>query len=79
MSTAAIAVWLLVSASGVTVDLVLLPSMMLATTIAAVAAPYFTRVFPERLWRFVVPTYALLVAGATVWEVVPDLLEKLGR
>ncbi len=64
VSTAAIAVWLLVSAAGVTIDFVLLPSMMLATMIAAVAAPYFTRVFPERLWRFVVPTYALLVAGA---------------
>jgi uncharacterized protein len=79
VSTAAVAVWLLVSAAGVTIDFVLLPSMMLATMIAAVAAPYFTRVFPERLWRFVVPAYALLVAGATFWEVVPDILEKLGR
>ncbi len=79
VSAAAIAVWLLVSAAGVTIDFVLLPSMMLATMIAAVAAPYFTRVFPERLWRYVVPTYALLVAGMTIWEVVPDLLEKLGR
>jgi hypothetical protein len=53
--------------------------MMLATMIAAVAAPYFTRVFPERLWRFVVPTYALLVSGLTFWKVVPDLVEKLSR
>ncbi len=79
VSTVAIAVWLLVSTAGVTIDFVLLPTMMLATMIAAVAAPYFTRVFPERLWRFVVPTYALLVAGATFWEVIPDLLERLGR
>ena len=79
VSAAAIVVWLLVSAAGVKIDFVLLPSMMLATVIAAVAAPYFTRVFPERLWRFVVPAYALLVAGATFWEVVPDLLKALGR
>lgn len=79
VSAAAIGVWLLVSASGVALDFVLLPSMMLATILSAVAAPYFTRIFPERLWRFVVPAYALVVAVITFWEVVPDVLEKLGR
>ncbi len=65
--------WLLMGASGVPADYVLLPSIMLATTFSAVIAPYITRVFPERVWRLVVPAYSLVVVALTFWKLWPDL------
>ena len=51
----------------------LLPSIMLATMFSAVLAPYLTRVFPERIWRVVVPSYCLVVVAITIWKLWPDL------
>ena len=78
VSFVAIIVWLLMLTAGVTVDYVLLPSMMLATMVSAVAAPYATRVLPEKLWRYVVPIYCLVVAGICSWKILPGLIQKLG-
>jgi len=78
VSLVGVAVWALWTARGVTVDLVLLPSLMLATTVSAIAAPYLTRVFPERWWRFVVPAYCLIVAGICVGKVLPELRAAVG-
>ena len=78
VSTFAILVWLVMLTSGVVVDYMLLPSMMIATMFSAVAAPYMTRVFPERLWRIVVPAYCVVVAVICFWKIIPGVLEKLG-
>lgn len=78
VSAFAIIIWAAMLTSGVTVDYVLLPSMMLATMIAAVAAPYATRVFPEKMWKIVVPTYCCIVAALCFWKIIPSVIEKLG-
>lgn len=77
VSTFAIIVWVALLTSGVTIDYVLLPTMMLATMISAVAAPYATRVFPEKLWKIVVPAYCLVVAGLCFYKIIPDIVSKL--
>jgi uncharacterized membrane protein YfcA len=77
VSTVAMIVWLLMLTSGVTIDYLLLPSFMLATMFSAVAAPYMTRVFPEKLWRIVVPAYCLCLTAYAFWKIIPDILKRL--
>ena len=77
VSTFAILVWLALLTSGVTIDYVLLPSLMIATVFSAVAAPYMIRVFPEKLWRIVVPAYCVVVAALCFWKIIPDVIAKL--
>lgn len=77
VSAFAIIVWIALLTSGVIIDYILLPSMMLATMIAAVAAPYATRVFLEKMWRIVVPTYCCVVAALCFWKIIPSVIEKL--
>ena len=76
-STFSVLVWLALLTSGVTIDYLLLPSMMLATMFTAVAAPYTTRVFPEKAWKFIVPVYCCILAGYTFYKVIPDIISKL--
>jgi len=73
----AILVWLALLASGEQIDYLLLPSMMIATMFSAVAAPYMTRVFPEKLWKLVVPAYCVVVAGLCFYKIIPDVVKKL--
>jgi uncharacterized membrane protein YfcA len=77
VSTFAILVWLALLTSGVTIDYILLPSLMLATIFSGVAAPYMIRVFPEKLWKFVVPAYCCAVAALCFWKIIPDVIHKL--
>ena len=77
VSTVAVIVWIAMLGSGVTIDYVLLPTMMLATMVSAVVAPYMTRVFPEKLWKFVVPAYCVVVAAICFWKVIPGVVDKL--
>jgi uncharacterized membrane protein YfcA len=77
VSTCSVVTWLLMLGSGVTIDYILLPSFMLATMFSAVAAPYMTRVFPEKIWKVVVPAYCLCLTGYAFWKLIPDVLKKL--
>ncbi|MCD4719901.1 MAG: sulfite exporter TauE/SafE family protein [Desulfobacula sp.] len=77
VSTFAIIVWLALLTSGVQIDYLLLPSFMIATMFSAVAAPYMTRVFPEKLWKIVVPTYCLLVAAVCFYKIGPGIYSRL--
>jgi uncharacterized membrane protein YfcA len=74
----AVLAWLAMAATGISVDYVLLPSVMLASMVSAVLAPYLTRVFPEKIWTTVVPAYCLVVVGITVWKLWPDLMARFG-
>ncbi len=74
---ASIVVWLAMLTQGVVIDFILLPSMLLGSIIAAVGAPYATRVFPERLWRLVVPVYCCAIAAYCFWKIVPQVVAKL--
>jgi uncharacterized membrane protein YfcA len=77
VSTFSILVWLALLTSGVAIDYLLLPSLMIATMFSAVAAPYATRVFPEKLWRILVPAYCVVVSGICFYKIIPDVIEKL--
>jgi uncharacterized membrane protein YfcA len=77
VSTLSVVTWLALLGSGVTIDYILLPSFMLATMFSAVAAPYTTRVFPEKLWKFVVPTYCLCLTAYAFYKIIPDVMKKL--
>jgi len=77
VSTFSILIWLALLTSGVTIDYLLLPSMMLATIFTAVAAPWATRVFPEKLWRIVVPVYSCVLAAYTFYKAIPPVIAKL--
>jgi len=78
VSCFAILIWLALLTGGVEIDYILLPSMMLATMFSAIAAPYMTRVFPEKLWKVVVPAYCLVVAGLCFWKIIPDIISRWG-
>lgn len=77
VSTLSVVTWLALLGSGVTIDYVLLPSFMLATMFSAVAAPYMTRVFPEKLWKVVVPAYCLCLTAYAFYKIIPDVMHKL--
>ena len=77
VSTFAILVWIALLSGGVIIDYILLPSLMLATIFSAVAAPYMIRVFPEKLWKIVVPAYCVVVAVLCFWKIVPEVYKKL--
>jgi uncharacterized membrane protein YfcA len=73
-----ILVWFLLMNTGVKIDFILLPSMMLGSTLAVLAAPYAVRVFPEKRWRFIVPVYCCILAGISLWKLAPSLLKAFG-
>jgi len=74
-----IIVWLaLAIGGGITIDYLLLPSMMLGSMIAAIAAPYAVRVFPEKLWKYVVPVYCCLLGAYSFYKIIPDLMKMAG-
>jgi uncharacterized membrane protein YfcA len=58
--------FLAIGAAGVDVDLTLLPSLWLGAFPAAVIGPYAVRVLPNRVWRYVIPVYAVGVAGVAL-------------
>ncbi|HSO59792.1 MAG TPA: sulfite exporter TauE/SafE family protein [Desulfobacterales bacterium] len=78
VSTFSIIVWLLMLSGGVVVDYLLLPSMMIATILSAVVAPWATRVFPEKIWQVVVPFYSVILAFYATYKAWPDLKKILG-
>lgn len=63
-------VWIVLFESGTPVDFVLLPSMMLGSMFAAVAAPYAVKIVPERFWKWFVPAYCCVLAVYTLLKTV---------
>jgi uncharacterized membrane protein YfcA len=66
VSTLAVLTFLAISTAGANVDLALLPSLWLGAVPAAAIAPYAVRVLPNQVWRYVVPIYAVGIAGVTL-------------
>ena len=77
VSTISVVVWLVLLGSGTTIDYILLPSFMLATMFSAVAAPYMTRVFPEKIWKVVVPAYCLCLTAYSFYKTIPAIMKHL--
>ena len=68
VSTFAVLAFLVIGAAGVEVDLTLLPSLWIGAFPAGVIGPYAVRVIPNRVWRYVIPLYALGVAGVSLYK-----------
>jgi len=73
----AVITWAALITSGVVVDYLLLPSLVLATVIAAVGAPYVTRILPEKFWKVTVPVYCCLLAAYSFYKIWPDIQKRL--
>lgn len=75
----AIGVWFFTLASGVNVDYGLLPSFIIGTSLAAIAAPYATRVFPQKLWNWVIPCYCFIISCVCFYKIMPGLINELTK
>ena len=69
-----ILVWIFWLNNGVVIDFLLLPSMLLGSILSVIAAPYATRVLPERVWRTLVPIYCCIIAGFSFWKLLPNVI-----
>ena len=75
-----ILVWMtLALTTSMTIDYLLLPSMLLGSMVAAVAAPYAVKVFPAKLWRWVVPVYCLILGAYSFYKLGPSLMKQLAH
>lgn len=61
VSIVGVATFFLISVYGVTIDFVLLPSVFTGGFIAALISPYMVRVIPNKIWRVVIPAYAICI------------------
>ena len=64
VSVAGVAAFVLIpvfSNQPIKIDFYLLPSVFTGGFIAALIAPYMVRILPNRIWRFVIPVYALVI------------------
>jgi len=59
VSVVGICTFLLITAVGVEVDLALLPSIFTGGFLAALLTPYLVRVLPNKMWRYIIPIYAI--------------------
>ena len=73
----AVITWFALLSSGVVVDYMLLPSFVIGTVLAAVGAPYTTRILPEKFWKWCVPVYCCILAIACFWKLWPDIQKRL--
>jgi len=76
-SLAAVITWFVLLSTGTVIDYLLLPSFVIGTVIAAVGAPYTTRVLPEKFWKWVVPIYCCFLAAYTFYKLWPDIAKRL--
>lgn len=59
VSIVGVATFVLITAYGIKIDLILLPSVFTGGFIAAMFSPYIVRILPNKIWRIVIPVYAL--------------------
>ena len=72
--TASILAWIFLLNNGLGIDFALLPSMILGSILAVIAAPYAIRILPERFWQKLIPIYCLLLASISFWKLWPALV-----
>ncbi|KXA90207.1 hypothetical protein AKJ57_04355 [candidate division MSBL1 archaeon SCGC-AAA259A05] len=70
VSTAGAITFFTILTAGGQIDLVLLPSIFTGTFFASILAPYFVRVFPNKVWRVLIPGYALTVGSLFLIKVL---------
>ncbi len=74
---AAVVMWFALLSTGVVVDYMLLPSFVIGTVLAAVGAPYTTRVIPEIFWKWAVPIYCCILAAYSFYRIWPEIQKRL--
>jgi len=67
---ASIITWFCLLNHGIDIDFILLPSMILGSIFAVIAAPYAIRVFPETTWRMLIPLYCCVLAILCLWKLI---------
>ena len=50
-----------ITALGVEIDLSLLPSIFTGGFLAAIITPYLVRITPNKIWKYVIPLYAIVI------------------
>jgi len=78
VSTVAAIVWFTMVASGMKIDFLLLPTMMITAIGGGILAPYATRVFPQKFWTYTIPIYCLIVVAILVYRFLPDWMAAAG-
>lgn len=58
--------FLFITAYGVNIDYVLLPSIFTGGFIAALFSPYIVRVIPNKIWKMTIPAYAITMGIITI-------------
>lgn len=77
VSAFAVIVWFATMSSGLQLDFLLVPSMMIAAIGAGIIAPFAVRVFPEKFWKWLVPTYCLALTAFGLYKIGPEVLAKI--
>lgn len=75
---AAVITWGTMIGTGTIVDFGLLPNLVCGTILAAVGAPYMTRIFPEKFWKYLIPIYCCGLAIYAFYKLWPDIQKRLG-
>jgi len=65
--------WFFIGFTGVEVDYMLLPSFVIGTIVAALFAPWTTRVIPEWFWKWAIPVKACGIGAYTFYKIWPDI------
>ncbi|WP_331236361.1 TSUP family transporter [Natronorarus salvus] len=66
VSLVGVVAFFLITIHGVAIDPLLLPSVFVGGFLAAVLAPFFVRVVPNAVWRYVIPGYAFLIGVSAI-------------
>ncbi len=62
--------FLFITAYGVTIDYMLLPSIFTGGFIAALISPYMVRVIPNKIWKIIIPVYAISMGLITLVKLI---------
>jgi uncharacterized membrane protein YfcA len=68
VSIVGVATFLWISNYGVSIDYVLLPSIFTGGFLAALISPYMVRVLPNKLWKVVIPVYAISIGCMILFD-----------
>lgn len=67
-SLVGIVTYFAIEAAGADLNFMLLPSILTGSFLAAVVAPYSVRVIPNRIYRYVIPGYAVAIAVFLIYS-----------
>lgn len=70
VSIVGFASFIFITSYGLTIDYLLLPSIFTGGFIAAILSPYLVRIFPNKVWRIVIPVYAILIGIISLVKVI---------